>query len=294
MDALRAEFPGTFAALERVQRISIPRAGVWQAFVAGIGAAFVVRAIAQLAVTFLYPIAFPATVAHPTWVTPGLFSNGAGELAAGLVLVAAGGLRPLALYVTLELLVLVTALPSRLLFCSRAGSAFTGVPCDLPGMIADRWPLWLALALGAVAARVVASPGEGESHLFRAAGAFSLVVTIVTNVTSAAYTLTGATPSALTLDGIFAVGQILAGVAAGVLLWQPKLARAVLLAVCLVGPSFAVNLPPLRADLQGAVPNNLQPSEYYLVLWAGLFIPVAAVIALFAGRAFRREWGTFF
>lgn len=291
MDAFRAEFPGTASALASFRRPSIARAGLWRAFLTGIGAGFVVRAIAQLLVSMLFPILFPATSPHPTWVTPSLFWDGAGEIAAGLVLVRAGGIAPLALYVGLELLVLVSSLPGRLLFCSRAG--LPNVPCDFPSIVLARWPLWLALALGAIAFRLLSRRDGGEEPLLFAAGAFSIVITVVTTLTTAIYYLGGASLPTLTLTGVYAVGQIVAGLVAGVLLWRSALARPLLIALCLVGPAYAFAVPPLRASL-AAASTNTQPADYYLSLWAGVLIPAGAAIAVFAGRELRKEWGTFF
>lgn len=293
MDALRAEFPGTASALAPLGRLTVARAGPWRALLTGIGAAFIVRAVAQLVVLALFPIVFPATASHPTWVRPSLFWDGAAELAAGIVLVRAGGVVSLALYAGLELLVLLAALPGQLRFCSRVGPDALSVPCDFASSVLGRWPLWLALALGAVAFRAIARRDGGEDTLLRGAGAFSLVITTVTTLVTAVYYTVGGSLPSLTITGVYALGQIVAGLVAGVVLWRSTLARPLLLALCLVGPAYAFALPTLRASLQ-ALPGNVQPAEYYPSLWAGVFIPAAAAVALFAGRAFRREWGTFF
>lgn len=294
MDALRAEFPGTFAMLASLRRVPVSGGSVREAFLAGVGASFVVRAIALLVLAVVYPVVFPATAAHPAWLTPALLAGAAAEFVAGLVLVRAGGVVPLILYVALELIVVVTGLPARHAFCARIDPAVTSVPCDLPGMVADRWPMWLALALGAIAFRALALRDGGENTLLRAAGAFSLVVTFVANSANLAFSLAGSSPAPLAVDGMFALGQILAGLVAGVLLWRSSLARPVLLALCLVGPGFGTALPMLGANLRGPVPSSFQPNEYHMLVWASVLIPVGGVIALFAGRAFRREWGTFF
>lgn len=294
MDALRAEFPGTFAAIASLRRIPVSRASVWDAFLAGVGAAFVVRAIALLIASVVYPVVFPATVAHPIWLTPAFLAGAAAEFAAGMVLVRTGGIVPIAMYVGLELIVVLAGLPGRLAFCARIDPSLTSVPCDLVGMVADRWPMWLALGLGALAFRALALRDGGENTLLRAAGAFSLVVTVVANLANVAFSLAGPSPSPLALDGAFAVGQIVAGLVAGVLLWRSSLAGPVLLALCLVGPGFGTALPTLWTSLRGPIPNNLTPNEYHMLVWASVLIPLGGVIALFAGRALRREWGTFF
>lgn len=293
MDAFRAEFPGATTALGPLGHLSIARAGLWRAFLTGIGAAFVVRAIAQLLVSMLFPIIFPATSPHPSWLTPSLLWDGAGEIAAGIVLVRAGGVSPLGLYVGLELLVLVSALPGRLLFCSRSGGSLPNVPCDFPSILLARWPLWLALALGAIAFRMLARRDEGEEQLLFAAGAFSIVITAVTTVTTAAFALAGASAPTMTITGVYAVAQIAAGLVAGTLLWRSTLARPLLMALCLIGPAYAFSVPSLRTSLSVAS-TNPQPADYYLSLWASILIPAGAAIAMFAGRELRREWGTFF
>ncbi len=293
MDALREEFPGTVAALAPLGRMSVARAGLWRAFVTGIGASFIVRAIAQLVVVVLFPLAFPATSPHPAWLAPALLWDGAGELAAGMVLVRAGGVGPLGLYVGLELLVLLAALPGRLLSCSYVGAIALGAACDFPSMVLARWPVWLALALGAVASRALARRQTGEDRLPLAAGAFSLVITAVTTPTNAIYYLGGASLPSLTITGIYAVGNIVAGLPAGALVLRATFVRPLLIALCLVGPAYALAVPALRASLQ-AVSRNPQPPDYYLSHWAGVLIPAGAAIAVFAGRQLRREWRALF
>ncbi|HEY6959685.1 MAG TPA: hypothetical protein VI814_12750 [Candidatus Limnocylindria bacterium] len=294
MDALRAEFPGAFDALGSVPRIRVAPATMWDAFLAGVGAAFIVRAIALLAVAVLYPIAFPPTIPHPLWLTPALIAGVLAEFAAGVVLVRTGGITPLLFYVGLELFVVLAGVPGRLALCARVDPGLRNFTCDVPGMVADRWPMWLALALGAVAFRALALRDGGENTLLRAAGAFSLVITLVANVANVAFSAAGSSPAPLAVDGMFAVGQIVAGLVAGVLLWRAPLAAPVLLAICLVGPGFGSALPTFWTNLHGQVPNNLRPNEYAMLVWASLLIPLGGVVALFAGRAFRREWGTFF
>lgn len=294
MDALRAEFPGTFAALASLRRVPVSPASVWDAFLAGVGTAFVVRAIALLVAAVLYPVVFPQTVSHPLWLTPPFLAGVVAEFAAGLVLARTGGIRPLLLYVGLELLVVLAGLPGRLAFCQRSGSAFPSLSCDLSGMVIDRWPMWLALVLGALAYRALALREGGENTLLRAAGAFSLVLTVITTIATVGFSAVGSSPAPLAVDGTFAVGQIVAGLVGGVLLWRSPLAAAVLLSLCLVGPGLGAALPSLWTNLHGPVPTSLRPSEYAMLLWANVLIPLGGVVALFAGRAFRREWGTFF
>ena len=294
MDALRAEFPGTFAALASLRRIPVSRASRWDAFIVGVGASFVVRAIALLVVASLYPLVLPPTVARPVWLTQPFIAGVVAEFAAGAVLVRAGGLVPLLLYVGLELFVVLAGVPGRLAFCARVDPALVQVSCDVPGMVADRWPMWLALALGALAFRGLALRDGGENTFLRAAGAFSLVVTAFTNVANLAFSISGSSPAPLAVDGTFAVAQIAAGLVAGVLLWRSPLAGPVLLALCIVGPGFGVELPRFWTDLQGPGPSNLQPNDYRMLVWANVLIPLGGVVAVLAGREFRREWGTFF
>lgn len=293
MDALREEFPGTVAALAPLGRVSVARTGLWRAFLIGIGASFIVRAIAQLVVVVLFPLVFPATSPRPSWLSPALLWDLAGELAAGMVLVRAGGVGPLGLYVGLELLVLLAALPGRMLFCSRIGTSGVDVACDVPSMVLARWPLWLALALGALAFRALARRETGDDRLPLAAGAFSVVITAIITPTTAIYYLSGASLPSLTITGIYAVANIIAGLVAGAVLSRATFVRPLLIAVCLVGPAYALAVPALRVSLQ-ALSKNPQPPDYYLSLWAGVLIPAGAAIAVFAGRELRREWRALF
>lgn len=287
MDALAAEFPGAASALAPLRRLAVSRAGVWRAFLSGIGAAFLVRAIAQVLLVVLYPIVFPVTAPRPVWLTTSLFWDAAGELAAGMVLVRAGGLAPLALYVLLEVLVVLAAFPGRLLACSGNPDLFA--VCDLPAMLGARWPLWLALLAGALASGVLARRDDGDSPLLVAAGAFSFVATVATSL--ATLVAVGAHLQQLTFTGLYAVAEIMAGLAAGALLWRVTATRPLLLALCLVGPGLALSLPLVRTSLQHP-PTSPQPIAYYLSVWAGVAIPAGAAIAVFAGRALRREWRT--
>lgn len=294
MDALKAEFPGATAAVVAIRRPSIASGGMWQAFLTGVGAALVVRAIAELAVVSFYGIVFPATAPHPAWLTPASIWDTAAEVAAGMVLMRAGGLAPLALYVGLELVVVLASLPGRLLFCSRAGADITNVACDYPTMIASRWPLWLALATGVALSRVLVRREGGRDELLFAAGALSLVLTLANNV-SALWLYTGTVTDARTLavTGMASVGSIAGGLLAGALLWRSTAGRVLLLALCVLGPGLAFDVPLLRANL-AAPPSNPQPATYWLSLWSGIFVPFAGAIAVFAGWSLRRDLGTDF
>lgn len=270
-----------------VRRPGVARESTAWALVSGVGAALVARTIAQLGVIPAYALLFPPTQEHPAWLTPAVVWNPVGEIAAGMVLARAGGPTAVLAYVVLELLVLAASLPGRLFSCSRSPLGLDARACDYLSLVTDRWPLWLALALGVLAHRLLAARGEGTNALLRAAGVFSLVVTGVTNLGSiwfySQFPSMGTTATML----VFAAGQIIGGLAAGALLWRAALARPLLLAILIAAPALALSAPNLRSN---APPLNL-PLEHLFMIWSALLTAIAAVVALFLGRYLRAILG---
>lgn len=279
MDALGAEFPGVRGALGLARRPAVARELPLAALVSGVGAAFVVRAIAQLAVVPTYGLLFPLTEPHPSWLTPRLLMDAPAEGAAGMVLARAGGRAAVLAYVLLELLVLAAALPARLFFCGRSPQPSDPGACSYAASVVDRWPLWLALAAGVLAHRLLATRGEGSNQLLRAAGAFSLVITVAANGWSI-WLVTHFPAGGSTGSVTYAAGQVVAGAVAGTLLWRSSLARPLLLAILLAGPTFTFGIQSLR---QNPLPAHM-PLELLLTSLASVIVPAAAVLALFAGR----------
>lgn len=283
VDALRAEFPGAFGAATLVRRPGVAQESALWALVSGVGAALIARATAQLVVIPAYAFVFPPTQEHPAWLTPRSLWDPIAEIAAGMVLARAGGLAAVLAYVVLELLVLAASLPGRVFACSGSSLGLDTGACDYRSLVMDRWPLWIALVMGVLAGRLLASRGDGANALLRAAGAFSLVVTVVTNLGSIWFYTHFPSMGTTAITLVFAAGQIIGGLAAGALLWRSALARPILLAILLAAPALAFGVPSLRANPQ---PTYL-PLELLFQTWSVLLIPIAAVVALFVGRYVR-------
>jgi hypothetical protein len=293
IEGLRAEFPGVSRALEGARLPPVARTSLIWAFVAAVGASLIVGAIAEVFVLGVSPVLFPPTREQPSAFPLRELWDGAGEIAAGAVAVRAGGSAALALYVAYELALLVTALPGRMLFCSRAGPANQRV-CDLGAMVVDRWPLWLALAVGVVTAMfLMRQPGSGSNRLLRAAGLLSLCVTIGATAGAlwqyaarpASEPIPGEAATFASLGGLFWIGWIVGAALAGLILARSSVAAAVLLAVLVVAPSFAFGIPMIR----GQVGAPVQPPLFVVAQWAWAWLPIAASVVMFAARELARR-----
>ncbi len=266
---------------------------VW-AFVAGVGAGPVAGGIVRVVLLFLDPIVFPPTQPHPEWLTMAFIATVAAGLASGAVLVRAGGLAALGVFVGYELVRVLVTLPARLDLCSRAfprgdlTSASRG--CDYTALVVERWPTWLALALGAVIGLWLGRGAPGANHLLRAAGVFSLVLAFFGSAVSLASPVVTADRQ-LPLLALFTFANVVAGTAAGVLLGRDRLAAAVLLGVIIVGPGVAYALPLALRNAQGA-----EPLDMTILRWSGVFIPLAAAAMVLVARSYmqgREVPGTF-
>jgi hypothetical protein len=179
---LRAEFPGFFHALASIPGPRISRASLVWAVLAAVGAQLIVSAIVQLAVAAIYPVLFPPTSPPPFRFSIRLLWECAGAIAAGVVVLRAGGLSATLGYLVLQLLLLAAYLPVRLFNCSRTVPSLGPDPesCDYVAatLVTDRWPFWLAFALGIVFARFLPVRSGGTNELMRAAGVLSVCTAI--------------------------------------------------------------------------------------------------------------------
>ena len=263
------------------------------AFVAAVGATFIVSAIVEMLVLGLSPVLLPQTREQPIAFPLRELWDGAGEVAAGAVAVRAGGIGALALYVAYEVALILSSLPGRLLFCSRSGPIEQRA-CDLGAMMVDRWPLWLALAIGALAAVfVVRQAVSGSNRLLRAAGLLSLCVTVGATVGAlwqyavrpGSEPLPGEAATFVSLGGLFWIGWIVGAALAGLLLVHSRTAAVVLLALLLVAPSLAFGIPLAR----GQIGTPVQPPLFVLAQWAWAWLPLAGCAVMFAAREMRRR-----
>lgn len=292
MEALRAEFP----SLATVRRPSLNAESAAWAALSALGAAFLASAIAELVLFVAYPLLFPPTREQPVLVPARTLWEAAAQLVAGMIAVRAGGLRALVVYVGYKLVVLLAALPGALYACARDPSFFDR-PCDYASSLAYRWPMWLALALGAIAYRLLRPSTRGANRLLRAAGALALGATIGSSLGSL-YVFLVMIPSGGPQDvGVTtiavagqAIGTIAGSVAAGWLLARARGAAVLLIALALLGPALAYGVPLAR--MQSDVPPG-EPLQLTLQRWSWLWVPAAACVGTLATRALVRARGTF-
>lgn len=290
LEGLRAEFPEVGRLGLRLRRLTVAREPLGWAFLSAAGAGFIVGGILTLVAIVVWPIIFPPTEPRPEWLTFRSLTSIA-AIAVGAVAKRAGGLGALALYALYEQARTVVDLAGRTVSCERLGQgphpADIHMTCDLAGLTVDRWPIWLALALGAVTSRwLVRSAGDGANRTLRGAGVFAVVVTLAT---TAYGLLTIATLSFrgpyfdVAFTAVYVTGALIAGVLAGVVLRRASFAAAVLVAVIVIS-GLAGILPLTLAQMQG-IPN--MPLELRFLQWAGVLAPLLGAAAILVAR-FRR------
>lgn len=282
---MRDEFPSLRAAGAHLPAVASEPI-LW-AFVAGVGAGPIASGIVRVLLLVLAPALFPATEPRPEWLTPGILATGAAGLASGIVLVRAGGPAALGAFVGYELLRALAALPGRVDFCARTslprGDLFSASRgCDYTALVIERWPTWLALALGAVVGLWLGRGAPGVNRLFRAAGLFALVLAFFSTAVSLG-SPNVATDRQIPLLVLFTFGNVVAGIAAGIALATDRLASAVLLAVLIMAPGVALALPLALRNAQGP-----EPIETTLLRWSGVVIPLAAAAVVLGARAYVR------
>ena len=296
LEGLRAEFPELANARISILRPRISVESPWWSFVAANGAAFIVGGIVRLAGLTLYPIVFPPTEPGPGF-SPATLADTSAAIAAGAVAMRAGGGYALLLYYAFELARILAGIPGRLLFCERAGGAApTGVPfpCDTPAMLVGEWPLALAIAAGALFARILVDRrGTCGNWMVRGAGAFGLIGTAVGIVVGLLPGSFASIDDQFTVNNLFAVVQVLAGVVAGVVLARASFAAALLVVLLLVSIPLGFALP---LALRPNGPIGGEAPELALMRWAGVYVPTIAAAAIFVARGYvrRHRGGTFF
>ena len=265
-----------------MRRPSLAREPLGFAILSSFGAALVVQAVVEIAVFALYPIVGLGKPL-PFGLRASSIWERAGDVAAGTVAMRAGGPAAVAGYLALRLLDLLSITPLVGYSCARNAFAPPPQPCDYPSLVVSRWPVWLAVIIGALAYRLLADRGKGSNALLRGAGALSLGVIVGSRVGSLLLWLGLVTaPNALlgsteTSVYVLAIGTIAGAVVAGVILGRAPLAAVVLLALLLIGPSFAANFP-LLAQQSGLVQ---EPLRMLLMRVSWLWTPLVASLALF-------------
>ncbi|MDQ2950996.1 MAG: hypothetical protein M3R54_01890 [Chloroflexota bacterium] len=283
IDGLRAEFPGVTAAITGLRRPIVGREPVFWAFLAAVGAGFIVSAIVGLLLFVGSPLVFRPTEPRPPWLTYANLTQTTAAFAVGAVALRAGGLRALAPYVAWSVLLLIAQLPGRQLSCSRSGGIDPSLlgPCDLPGLMLSRWSTWLALALGAAASRWLIAIGPAGANLtLRAAGVFGLVLTAAGTsyglVTIATLGF-GQLLFDFALTTAYLVAELVAGALAGLILARSRSAAVVLVAL-LVLSGLASTLPNVRANW---IPN--MPLQMMFLSYSVAFAPVVGGVGIVVG-----------
>ena len=270
-----------------VRRPTVAVEPLWWAFLSGLGATPIFGGITRLLFLWLGPILLPPTLEHPEWISVNNLVVAVGAVAAGAVLIRAGGAVAFALYVGYELLRALAALPGRLALCastSQLPRQVTG--CDYLSLVSERWVTWVALLIGAALGIVWLRGRGGENGLLRAAGAFSLVLVAANTLLGLAFLGRGAEIQNAQI-ALFSLANVIGGGFAGVLLARERWAAAALLAVLIVAPGAALTLP---LALQSA---NTIP---FLLRWSGVYVPLLAAVAVVVTRGYvrRGDGGTFF
>jgi len=284
-------------------RLSVARESPWWAFLSGMGAAFVVGGIVRRAVFALLQFLIPLNglrsldvfvLFQDGWLSTAALAETSAAVAAGAVLMRAGSVYALLLYIAFELLRLLAGIPGRLTFCDRSG--FPGQPpppgftCDIPSMIASEWPTFVALVIGALVARaILKSSGRGANPMLRGAGAYGLLAAVFSIVLGLT-TQNAEVDQQLAITHLMTIAQVIAGVVAGVILARARLAAAVLIVLLLIGLPLSFALPNALAG------GGSEPAEFAIMRWAAVYIPVLAGAAILAARGYVRHQrgGTFF
>ena len=278
-----------FPLLARLRSPRVAQEPLFWAFLSGVGATPIVGGTARLIFLWLGPIVQPPTQQHPEWLTVNNLIILIGAAAAGAVLMRAGGVAAVGLYIGYELLRALVALPGRLATCAnfpgQLPSFITG--CDYLALVTERWVTWSALLLGCVLGLLWLRGRSGDNTLLRAAGAFSITLVVVSSLVGLAFQGRSDTTSQNATLALFAIANLIAGGFAGVLLARRRFAAPLLLALLIVAPGVAVALP-----LAEQTANTLP----FVFRWAGVWVPALAALGLFAARGFVRsgDGGTFF
>jgi hypothetical protein len=210
----------------------------------------------------LYPLLFPPTREQIVVVPARVLWEGAGVLAAGAVAARAGGTPAVLLYISFELLTALAGLPGRNYSCSRTlGSGFPNSACDPWSFLTERWTSVVPLAIGLFASRLLVARDGTTNTTLRGAGTLALVIAIFQGVgmvifvlfvfTRAPSTTSGSGPSIVFgLSGFpiygLALGELVGGSLAGVILARRRFAAPLLVSVLLIAPSFATGIPLWR------------------------------------------------
>lgn len=259
---------------------------VW-ATISGIGAGFLVGAVAQ-AMVGLTNEAFQALRSPQPFALFPLVTM-AGIAAAAAVALSAGGPLALALDVAYVALGIALAIPSRMFACERSGGVFPFPgpdQCTALGFLASLWPQLVGLGLGIALARTLTTRGDGINSLLRVAGGLAIAVFVVSQAWAASIAQGGyvAEPAGALTSGLaVAAAMVTAAVAAGVIAAHvPRGIRsALIVALIWLLPWFAGQLLYAARSLTGPMAaENVAPIVLGIVIQpvAAMFLVLSAAI----------------
>jgi len=271
LDGLRTEFPSFFGALSRVRVPPLMRESPLWAFVSAHGAALLVGGILHIALLAAPRSLTDPVIRWPFGATLASMVTFVSSIVAGAVLVRAGGMRAIALYVGFAVAQSLVQLPLILRSCGQLGNDGA---CNVPlvYIAAGRAPEWLGVAIGILAGmRMGRAVAEGPNRTLRGAGAFGIAQYVL--LVPVSYASYGITEQQLQVT-LFLIAYALAGVIAGLVLRRAPAAAPVLVALVVIAPTLGLSLPLLRNEMAG------EPIEATFTRFGGLLAPAVGGVCL--------------
>jgi hypothetical protein len=258
---------------------------VW-ATISGIGAGFLVGAVAQAVVSLANEALQALRSPQPFTLVP--LVTIPGTAAAAAVALSVGGTLALALYFAYLLLGVALRIPGLMFACERSGGVlpFPGPDqCTAVGFLASLWPQLIGLGLGILVARTFTARGDGINSSLRVAGSLALAVFVVSQAWAANIAQGGyAVPNDALASGLtVAAAMIAAAVAAGVIAAHVPsgIRSASFVALFWLLPWLAGQLPYALRTLPGPIAaENVAPIALGIAIQplAAAFLVLSAIV----------------
>ena len=289
---LAREFPEALRGAEWVRtrignrRLALSSEPLLWATVSGIGAGFLVSAVAQAVVGLANEGMQALRAPTPFPLFPAVTI--ASSAAAAAVALGAGGPVALVLELVYAALGIAVRIPGLMTFCERAGGDpdnLLGGQCTSIGFLTSLWPQVVGIGLGLFLARAITTRNQGINSLLRVAGAFAIALFVVSHVWAASL---GPMPSAraadalngsLTMAAAIAAAAVAAGVVAAHLPGGVR-GAAIVAAIWLV--PWLVLQVPWAVHLTGPIPpENMASFVVSIVIEpiASAFLVLTAAVA---------------
>jgi hypothetical protein len=252
----------------------------WAA-VSGIGAGFLVAAVAQ-AIVGLATQAFHSLGGGPLPFTLFSLTSVAATAAASAVTLGIGGIAAFALYLAYLAFGVALGIPGVMAFCERSGEFAFPLPlpdqCTPLSFVTSLWPQLVGIGIGIAVSRAVVPRGAGINSLLRIAGGFAIAQFVMSQVWSATVETANPLASGLT----FAAGLAAAAVAAGVLAAQvPRgIRNAVIVGGIWLVPWLTLQIPLGLRSLEPTL-----PAEFVGPIILTMAMPPIAVACLVLSAA---------